>query len=94
MTGEDRGRNPRRWSWKQFLLAIGLLFAGLLCWVLGLGTALGAGSSGVRSDDWLVPIAEHFFRVGPFISGIGLIWLLGLIIRQLWPNKAIEGTAE
>ena len=87
MTSEDRFKDRRRWSWKQFLLAMCMVVAGLLCWVLGLGTALGAGSSGVRSDDWLVPIAEHFFRVGPFVSGLGLIWLLALIIRQFWPNK-------
>ena len=75
----------RRWSWWQFSIALSMIVLGSLGWFGGLVVALGAGSSGVRSDDWMVPIAEVYFIMGPLFALVGAIWLLTRIILLFIP---------
>jgi hypothetical protein len=82
MTNEVPAKNRRFWSWAQFGIALSLIPVGLVCWFLGLAVGLGAGSSGDTSDDWLVPIVEWFFVAWPLIVGIGVFWLLVIVIRH------------
>jgi hypothetical protein len=80
MTQSQQDATRRRWSWKQFWLALALLPVGAACWFLGLGIGLGVGSSSSTHDDWAYPIAETAFLAGPLIAGAGILWLLILII--------------
>ena len=70
----------RRWSWRQFWFALGLLPVGGACWFLGLAIGLGVGSSTSTHDNWMQPIAVFFFEAGPWIAGAGVLWLLALFI--------------
>jgi hypothetical protein len=69
----------RRWSWRQFWVALALLPVGAASCFLGLAIGLGVGSSTSTHDNWAYPIAEAAFLVGPLIAGAGILWLLILI---------------
>ena len=69
-----------------------MIILGVLAWIGGLGMALGAGSSGVRSDDWMVPIAELYFIGGPFVALAGIIWLIVRIILLFIPKRQKPNT--
>ena len=82
MTNEVPAKNRHPWSWGQFGIALGLIPIGLLCSFLALAVAMGVGSSRNTSDDWLMPIATFFLFAGPFIVGVGVIWVLVILIRR------------
>jgi hypothetical protein len=80
----------RRWSWKQFAVALAMLPAGLAMWAWGMESVFDP-----RPD----PIQGLCFLASPFVAAVGGIWLLVLIVRFLWPGKrlavvASEPTAE
>jgi hypothetical protein len=81
MAEVQQGVTRRRWSWRQFWIALALLPVGAACSSLGLGIGLSVGSSTSTHDDWVYPIAEFAFLAGPWIAGAGILWLPVLVIR-------------
>ena len=82
MGDETEVKARRPWPRGRLILSICLIPLGGLCWFVGLAAALGAGSSGVTSDDWMVPIGEKAFLLGPFIAGAGVIGLLAILVGR------------
>jgi hypothetical protein len=62
-----------RCSWQQFVAAVSVIPLGWFWSMVWLGIGLGAG------DSWIEPIAEAGFVSGPWIMGIGALWLIVLV---------------
>lgn len=67
----------RRWSWRQFWIAAGLIPLGGVCWYLGI-------VGGFAEIRWLYRPSMWFTNTGPLVSMAGGLWLLILIVRWLF----------
>ena len=81
MIQETPGKDLRPWSWRQFGIALGLMAVGLLTFCLGVDAGFG-GKTGVAVIDSVVGNGQAFYGIGPVIFLVGVIWMLGLVIRR------------
>jgi hypothetical protein len=65
---DRRPRSPR-----QLYIALTLILVGIICWYVGIDLIFSGGSG----------LGELLAFSGPFISGIGVVWLLIVFILRL-----------
>jgi hypothetical protein len=66
----------RRWRWRHFSIAIGMILAGFVLWLVG----------EVGEIDRIGPGAyASLIVIGPLIGIVAVLWILIMLAAWIWP---------